>query len=126
MTERKAAYRVRRTTRRGPSALEALFAQQIAAYGMQEPEREHMFHPVRRWRFDFAWPDLRLAAEIEGGTWSQGRHTSGAGFERDCWKYNEAALLGWCVLRFTGGMVKSGEAAGYVANTIKLIEDGSL
>lgn len=125
MTERKAAYRVRRTTRRGPSALEALFAQQIAAYGVPEPEREHMFHPVRRWRFDFSWPALRLAVEIEGGTWAQGRHTSGAGFEADCLKYNEAALLGWCVLRFTGGMVKSGEAAAYTVKAKQIIEGRS-
>ena len=66
---------------------------------------------LRDWRFDFAWPDRGLAVEVEGGTWSGGRHTRGGGFEGDCEKYNAAALLGWKVLRFTGGMVESGLAA---------------
>lgn len=67
------------------------------------PVREHQFHASRRWRFDFAWPDQQVAVEIEGGTFSrrQGRHNSGIGHHRDCEKYNAAALLGWCVLRYT-------------------------
>lgn len=38
--------------------------------GRYEPEfvREHRFHPTRRWRFDFAWPDEKVALEVEGGT----------------------------------------------------------
>ena len=73
-------------------------------------EREYRFHPVRRWRFDFALPERRLAVEVEGGTWTGGRHTRGSGFEKDCEKYNQAVLLGWRVLRFTPGAIKSGEA----------------
>jgi len=57
-----------------------------------------------------AWPDRRLAVEIEGGTKGKSRHTNCIGFERDCRKYNEAALHGWYVLRFTGDMINSGEA----------------
>jgi very-short-patch-repair endonuclease len=71
---------------------------------------EYRFHPERRWRFDFAWPSKKIAVEIEGGTWSGGRHTTGAGFEKDCEKYNAAVMLEWRVLRFTGKQVKSGEA----------------
>ena len=51
-----------------------------------------------------------LAVEIDGGTWVSGRHTRGAGFERDCEKLNTAVLLGWRVLRFTTGMVLDGRA----------------
>jgi very-short-patch-repair endonuclease len=51
-----------------------------------------------------------VAAEVEGGTWSGGRHTRGSGFEKDAEKYNEAANDGWRVLRFTGGMIQRGEA----------------
>lgn len=72
--------------------------------------REHRFHPTRAWRFDFAWPAARLALEVEGGTRSGGRHTTGTGFEADAQKYNEAALLGWTVLRVTGAQVRSGAA----------------
>ena len=92
------------------SDLEALFLFQIRAVGLPEPETQYRFASPRRWRFDIAYPDRRLAAEIEGGTWTGGRHVRGSGFEKDCEKYNEAVLRGWRVFRFTGGMVDSGEA----------------
>jgi len=68
--------------------------------------REWKFHPVRRWRFDFADPTILLAIEIDGGTWVQGRHNTGAGYAKDAEKYNEAIRLGWAVLRFTPQMVR--------------------
>ena len=74
------------------------------------PEREYRFCPPRRWRFDFAVPDKKVAIEVEGGTWSNGRHTRGKGYEVDILKYNTAVLLGWRVLRYTTGMVERGEA----------------
>ena len=67
--------------------------------------REYRFAPPRKWRFDFAWKADKVAVELEGGTWSGGRHTRGAGFEDDCEKYNEATRLGWRVLRFTSSML---------------------
>lgn len=79
-------------------------------YHISQPETEYRFHDTRRWRFDFAWPDYLLAVEVEGGQWINGRHQRGKGFEDDCEKYNEAALDGWMVLRFTGDMVKDGRA----------------
>lgn len=75
------------------------------------PEREYVFAPPRKWRFDFAWSAQKVAVEIEGGVWSGGRHTRPATFEADCEKYNEAAILGWRVLRFSTEMVLTGEAS---------------
>lgn len=68
---------------------------------------EHRFAPPRRWRFDFAWPleTGGVAVELDGGAYTNGRHTRGAGFEADCEKLNEAAVRGWRVLRFTSGML---------------------
>lgn len=63
-------------------------------------EREHRFHPTRKWRFDVAWPERRVAVELEGGVWTRGRHTRGAGYRRDMEKYNTAAAMGWTILRF--------------------------
>lgn len=74
------------------------------------PEREFVFAKPRRWRFDFAWPALKIAAECEGGIWTNGAHTRGKHFTSDCEKYNAAILLGWRVLRFTGDMITSGKA----------------
>jgi hypothetical protein len=51
--------------------------------------------------------------EVEGGIWTQGRHTRGYGFLEDCIKYAEATLLGNTVLRFPTDMVKSGQAIDY-------------
>ncbi|APS51736.1 hypothetical protein AVI51_13345 [Piscirickettsia salmonis] len=65
------------------------------------PEQEYRFHKTRKWRFDFAWPDLKIAVEVEGGTYSQGRHTRGKGFEADCEKYNTATESGWLVFRYS-------------------------
>jgi very-short-patch-repair endonuclease len=70
-----------------------------ASMGIARPVAEHRFHPTRRWRFDYAWPEHRIALEVEGGIWTGGRHTRGAGFLGDMVKYNEAAALGWRVLR---------------------------
>jgi very-short-patch-repair endonuclease len=72
---------------------------------LAEPVREYQFYADRLWRFDRAWPEERVAVEMEGGTYGQGRHVRPAGFEDDCWKYNTAAALGWAVLRFTGRML---------------------
>ena len=83
--------------------------------GLPASEREYTFAPPRRWRFDFAWPQHKLAVEIEGGSWTLGRHTRGEGFRNDCEKYNEAVLLGWSVLRFTPDMIES----GYAVKTVR-------
>lgn len=69
--------------------------------GLAKPVLEHRFEPERRWRFDMAWLDAKIALEVEGGVWSGGRHTSSAGFVKDMAKYNRAAVLGWRVLRVT-------------------------
>jgi hypothetical protein len=74
---------------------------QCGVVGLPKPEREVRFSPPRRWRFDYAWPEYKVALEIEGGAWTKGRHTRGAGFIKDMEKYSEAAIMGWCVLRLT-------------------------
>lgn len=91
------------------SDLEDLLILQIRAVGLPEPVRELRFCPSRRWRFDFAWPDQRIGAEVEGGLWG-GRHVRPTGYTADCEKYNEAAIEGWRVVRFTAEMIHSGRA----------------
>lgn len=69
-----------------------------------EPEAEFRFHPARGWRFDFCWPSVRLALEIDGRAKGKpdavGRHHTVAGARRDCEKNNAAVALGWRILRF--------------------------
>lgn len=95
---------------------------QCKAAQLPEPVSEYRFHPERRWRFDLAWPAHKVAVEVEGGSWTQGRHTRGLGFELDLIKYAEAALLSWIVLRVTPGMVSDGRALSLVERAIALQE----
>ena len=63
--------------------------------------KEYKFHPKRRWRFDYAIPDHKIALEVEGGVWTGGRHIRAQGFLGDMEKYNTATLMGWRVFRTT-------------------------
>lgn len=93
------------------SRLEATFAYHLAAAGLiVGMEREYKFYPGRQFRFDFAWPARKCACEIEGGIWSNGRHTRGSGFSADVEKYNLAVIDGWRVVRVTGATIETGEA----------------
>jgi len=89
---------------------------QLQERGFPDPEEEYRFLQGRRFRFDFAWPLANVAVEIEGGTFVQGRHVTGAGFSKDCEKYNLAARDGWCVYRFTTAMVKSQEGIDFLVD----------
>ncbi len=68
-------------------------------------EREFRFHPVRKWRADFAHIESRTLIEVEGGVFVQGRHTRAAGFIADCEKYFSAWLCGWAVVRLTAPQI---------------------
>lgn len=57
--------------------------------------------PDRRWRWDFAWPEKKVAIELHGGLWSSGAHTRAAGVQRDMNKANAATMAGWRVLYFS-------------------------
>lgn len=78
-------------------------------HGLPAYVTEHRFHPTRRWRFDYAWPGLKIAVEVHGGTYTNGRHTRGLGFTGDREKMNEAAIYGWTVLEVTSAQVRSGQ-----------------
>lgn len=78
----------------------------VLAPELTAPRREYVFAPPRKWRFDFAWVEDKAAVEIDGGAFIAGRHTRGAGFERDHEKMNAAQMAGWRVLRFTPQMLR--------------------
>ncbi len=93
------------------SKAEELLMIHIKAHKLRVPEREYRFHPDRRWRFDFAWVDIKLAVEVDGVLWDkQGRHQRPKGMANDNDKNNEAVLLGWRVLYFTPAQIKNLQA----------------
>lgn len=101
------------------SYAETAFAYQLRVSGIAAPKWDYRFHPVRRWLFDFAWPDRMIAVEIEGGQWIQGRHNRPAGYAHDIEKYNEATRLGWQVYRFTPQQVDNGEALRFMVELLE-------
>lgn len=101
------------------SGYEANLAYQCKAIGLPAPTLEHRFAPPRRWRFDLAWPDRKLYAEVDGGIWTNGRHVRGKGYEADCEKIAMAAILGWRGFRFPCSWVKDGRAVGYLERALK-------
>ena len=86
------------------SKYEDMFAAEWKRIGGFYPEREFKFHPERKWRFDFAWPEADMAVEIDGGGWMRhgGRHARSS----DYLKRNQATMRGWRVLYFTKDMIE--------------------
>lgn len=100
------------------SVLENTLAFHFRGVGL-EPKTEYRFHPVRKWRFDFAFPGVKVGVECEGGIFVKGAHTRGAHFRSDCEKYNAAAELGWVVLRYTDREIRKGEALAQVERVLQ-------
>jgi very-short-patch-repair endonuclease len=103
------------------SKLEDLLLFQIRAMGLPEPEREYRAIKGRMFRFDFAWtePNHKLLVEVNGGTYTQGAHSTGQGIARDYEKANLAQLAGWRVLTFDCKAVKSGEAVEVIRQALE-------
>jgi hypothetical protein len=86
--------------------------------------REHRFHSERRWRFDCAIPELKLAVEYQGGLYMarRGGHQTAKGMRNDWEKFNEAQIAGWTVLLFGPDETRSGEAMNVIERAIKARE----
>ena len=118
---------------RAPSRYERQLAQHIELEGLPQPETEHCFakhlrnekgHP-RMWRFDFAWPDQKVAAEVDGGRYLVRKNRQGQAVpigqhmtESDYEKLNTAAILGWRVLRFSPQQIRSGKAVNWLKEVL--------
>lgn len=76
-------------------------------YGIEgiTPVTEFRFdQPRSRRRLDFAFPDFQVGVEIDG--YGPG-HLNMASINTDHAKVNDAAVLGWCILRYTSQMIGS-------------------
>jgi hypothetical protein len=95
-----------------------LFFAHLAAVGLPLPEYEFAFHATRDWRFDYAWPAQMVALEVDGGIWTGGRHTRGAGWLKDTEKLNTAASMGWRLLRTTPDGLHSADTLAAIRATL--------
>ncbi len=98
-----------------PSQGEETFAFHCAVHKLS-PTREYLFHPDRKWRIDFAWPDLKLAVEVESSV-----HRIRSRFAGDLDKYNALVLAGWTLLRYTRKMIESGQAINEVTAVLEAL-----
>lgn len=110
------------------SEAETAFFDAWNQYGLPGADiaRQYVFHPHRKWRFDFAWPSQKVAVEIQGmGRFAPvrcnscksecycrrcgnkviapqlGGHQTAQGMRNGSEKHNEAMMLGWRLLYFT-------------------------
>jgi len=111
-----------RRKRMEASYLERQFMNLVERHRIPNPVREYQFHQTRKWRFDFAWPKIKLAVEIDGGTFGGakmlGNHAIGKRYQQDCHKGNAAQLEGWVVLRADREMVGTDEFGALVLKMI--------
>lgn len=75
-------------------------------FGEERVVCEFRFHETRRWRFDYAIPEIKLAVEYNGhggfiGKAGASGHSSIKGITNDAEKMNSAIACGWRVLAFT-------------------------
>lgn len=85
----------------GKDTIEFVLIELVNKGSIHKFEKEYKFHPVRKFRFDWAIPELKIAIEYEGLNSRKSRHTTKKGYTMDCEKYNLAVQLGWHVLRYT-------------------------
>ena len=105
--DRKKAYRARWENR---------LAKEIEERGLQGAQQQFRFHADRNWALDFAFLDVKLGIEIDGGIWlAKGGHNTGKGYLEDRLKEQAALLLGWVIYRVVPEMITSGQAIDTIA-----------
>lgn len=92
-----------------PSPIEAQMAQQLALAAAEGaiPSPVAQYKPLddRRFRLDFAWPDGRLALEVDGAV-----HRIKGAFKKSFERQYLLLMAGWTVLHVGGDEVRSGKA----------------
>jgi very-short-patch-repair endonuclease len=92
------------------SLLESRMARLLRRHGVPQPAYQHWV--TSGIRVDFAYPDLRIAIEVDGF----GVHGSASALSADLERQNRLVTLGWTVLRFT--WVQVVKQPDHVARTV--------
>lgn len=83
---------------------------QLRAVGLPDPTPEYRFSQERRYRFDWAWPERKVALEYDGIFSFKSRHRTVHGYSVDLDKMCLAQKEGWLVVRVGADQVRSGLA----------------
>jgi very-short-patch-repair endonuclease len=86
-------------------------------------DKEVQFHSKRKFKFDYAIPELKIAIEQEGGVYTKQAHGSVTGILRDIEKYTLAASCGWVILRFLPNQMLTDYAFDTIKRTVKSIKE---
>ena len=93
----------------GPAAasvLEVRAARRLRAAGLPSPHRQFAIDTESGRRYlDFAWPDRRVAVEVDGYRW----HSSRESWRRDRERLRELARAGWRIVHVTAEDLNSFE-----------------
>ena len=91
-------------------------------------ELEYRFAKERRWRADIAFPAVRVAIEIDGGTWVYGRHNNAASAEAEMEKGNGYAYRFWHVFHTPWRWLEKAESRQEfcirVSDTVEALNNG--
>jgi len=87
--------------------------------GIPAPVYELRFHAIRKWRFDLAWPDKKVALEVQGGIFTGGRHNRGAAMLKEWEKLNTAAGMGWRLLYCQPSALCMDETVEYIKTALE-------
>ena len=114
----KASVTLARKSAKAPPSANTIFANQLelrrrdlgterAKSILPLPVPEYAFAEEigRKWRFDFAWPKLKVALEVDGQV-----HRIDGRWRSDMHKFNVAMFLGWDVLHVRPEDVRCGRA----------------
>lgn len=105
-----------RTVRRD---YKAEFLDQLRLLNLPAPAGEFRFHATRKWRFDWAYLDRKIAIEYQGGNYTgRGGHNTVKGLRNDYAKFTEASLQGWTLILIDSETVASGKAAEWVKRAL--------
>src|SRR5262249_1584434 len=99
---------------RAESAMESEVRLIIIDYGLPLPELQYEIRGSdgQLWRVDFAWPEVRLAAEYESIDWHSGRYE----MLRDKRRWAKIQELGWIIIPIVVNDVR--EEPGRLAHRI--------
>lgn len=100
-----------------------LFPRLCLSQGLPRPVPEFRFAKPRRWRFDWAFPEARVAVEVEGGVYTRGRHVRPSGYLNDLEKYSEAAVRDWAVIRVTPDTLCTARTFDWITRALTRTED---
>ena len=90
---------------------ERAFDTRWAQLGGPRPHIDYLFHPTRKWELDRAWPEIKVAVEIDGG----GHKMYWKKYHNDIEKQNAAHLLGWQIFRITNLMIRQDDVDFYLS-----------